>query len=247
MTIANEYSVLKSLKVYGLDRLLQPANSEFVAIVDHRYSPGQNGRKDMTGRRPDHGFLQKKLREIQYRPPSPEERGSLQRSNARKQIRGKLKELLDNNDFFEAKQAHIDYLNFWEDAPGWRKQNEKAYNAAAHKLWKQMHWRDRRVIAEIAPEIRESHRLLLRIVRKWARLGLADVIEIKNAQTRVIQYHVRRTVDILPDLLYSYDMEEYTDQPKIHSEVVTVLSETKPPKSGMDRITRTKFIQEFTR
>ena len=33
----NEYSVLKSLKVYGLNRLLQPANSEFVAIVDHRF------------------------------------------------------------------------------------------------------------------------------------------------------------------------------------------------------------------
>lgn len=128
----NEYSGIKGIRVYGLDILLDssPNFTDFVnskkEILDLVPS-GNPARLDC--------YLALRLKDYLYKPPTPEDRKHANHSKSKKRIPKKLKEVLDNNDNFELKQAVWDYLYFWDDAESGRKQKETEYNSIAHSLW----------------------------------------------------------------------------------------------------------------
>jgi hypothetical protein len=218
--------------------------TQIVNSMQRRMSLGNVRRNDRVGsdgvrKKPDHAYLRSRIAQMRYVPPTFAERGSLDHAKSRKLIRGKLKELLDQNDFFAAKQAHMDYLGFWEDAPLYRKQLEKKYNAIAHELWKRLERWDQKLLSKMASEINAPHRLLLRIARRWKKLGLAHVEEHWNANERRIYGYSNRLVQVLPALLYSYDMEQYTNQSKSTKEKADPYTVA---KYGIHREKRAEFL-----
>ena len=239
----NEYSALKGIRTYGLESLL---NAQIVWNVDPRYSGSQDGAQRIAA--PD--YLRRKIAENEYIPPTVEEHGYYDYQNTRRQIRGKLRDLFNNNDYFEAKQAHIDYLNFWPEAPRWKRQHERKYGAAANRLWKVLSRHRSMLLSNVASEHGLSHPLLVRIAREWSRLNLAEVQEIarSGATGNKLHVRVRRKIDILPGLLYAWDMERYTEPDKTPPDSVEQL--TRPErvgKSGMSAVKRTQYIEEMLR
>ena len=237
----NEYSALKSIRVYGLESLLK---TPIVLIVDPKYSGSPAG--DLKPTPPD--FLRRKIAENQYIPPTIEERGLLDNQNSRRQIRGKLRDLFNDNDYFEAKQAHVDYLNFWQDAPRWKRQHERKYGATARKLWNVLSRRESELLSNVASKHALSHPMIVRIAREWSRLNLAEVQELKRSSTPDDRLHVwvRRKIDILPDLLYSWDMERYTATVKpLPDTVEEIEKRERVGQSGMSAVKRNHFIEEM--
>ncbi|MBL8019096.1 MAG: transposase [Leptospirales bacterium] len=232
----SEFSGLKGIRVYGLQNICESLAS--LGYVRKNDSPSVSG--DAT--RPDHRYLRNKIAKIRYNPPSFRERNSLDHASTRRLIKGKLKGLLDQNDFFEARQGHLDYFSFWEDAPLYRKALEKKYNAIAHAFWSKLDRWDQKHIRRIATEIKAPHRLLLRIARKWNRLGLAKLDERWNPTERRIYGYANRLVSDLPDLLYSYEMRDWMNlKPREARRILRPLAS----KYGLNRNRRAEHIQEL--
>lgn len=223
----NEFSSLKAIRIYSLSGLGNVGESD-------RSSASRKARK------PDHGYLRRKIAALGYLPPTHYERDFLDRGNARKLIRKNLRELLDQNEFYEARQAHLDYLGFWQDAAPYRKQLERRYSVIAQELWKRLHRWDERLLVKIAQEIGAPHRLLMRMTRKWKQLGLASYTERKNPEGKVIHFWAKRSVAVLPDMLYSFDMRQYRDQ-QIKREVVR--TDQRLSKYGMNKQDRKKALE----
>jgi hypothetical protein len=243
----NEYSVLKTIRAVGLITLLSLSKRPFVGNVDDRYSGSGSG----THTRPGADYLRRKLAELRYIPPSLDERKSIDHSDSRRQVRGKLREMFDLPEHFAAKQAHLDYLTSFPGLPPYRKQNEKKYNAAAHAIWARLQRFDDRISYKIAGETGQPHRLVLRILRKWARLGLIEAREIKTDHAeRRKRILARRLVTELPDFLYSWDLEEFRNQEPAKP-TAGIRREPRQPsrtnKHGMNRKERAKYIQEMRR
>ncbi len=243
----NEYSALKSIRAVGFDTLLSLSKRPCVVNVDDRYSGPDRG----PSARPSAAYLRQKLAEFRYIPPSLDERKSIDHSDSRRQIRGNLREMLDLPEHFPAKQAHLDYLTSFPGLPSYRKQNEKKYNAAAYAVWARLQRFDDRISYRIADETGQPHRLILRILRKWARLGLIEAREVRadHAERRK-QIFARRLVAELPDFLYTWDLEEFRSQKDDDAEP-SILRERRRPrrtnKHGINRKQRAKYIEEMRR
>ncbi|MCE9597034.1 MAG: transposase [Spirochaetia bacterium] len=230
-----EYAGLKGIRVYGLQELLE-----------NTYGFGECGGKALTasgppGRKHQHAYLRVRIRELQYLPPKPSSRFGLDYSNSRKQIRGKLRDLLNQNEFFSARQAHTDYLDFWEDAEPYRKQLEKKYNAVARELWSHLERWDGKLLSRLAADIQAPHRLLLRIARRWKKLGIARVDEQWNANERRIYCYVNRLTPVLPEFLYSFDMDQYQNQSEAELESIPAIEIS---KYGIRKTEREKLFNE---
>jgi hypothetical protein len=243
----NEYSALKSIRAVGFDTLLSLSKRRIVANVDDRYSVSTSG----TRAHPGSDYLRRKLVEMRYIPPTLDERKSIDHSDSRRQIRGKLREMLDSPGYFPAKQAHLDYLTSFQGLPPYRKQNEKKYNAAAHAVWARLQRFDDRISYRIAEETGQPHRLVIRILQKWAALGLIEAREVQaDHRERRKQIFARRLVTELPDFLYSWDIEEFRNQ-DLTNAGASVTRESRTPrrtnKHGMNRQQRAKYIQEMRR
>ncbi|MCR9145554.1 MAG: hypothetical protein NXI24_25160, partial [bacterium] len=238
----NEYSALKALRLHGIDTILSLVKSVPVGNVDPKYS----GSLSETASRPQVSYLRRKLAENLYFPPELHERKGIDHSDSRRQIRGKLRYMLAGNDLFAAKQAHVDYLNTFNSLPRYRKQNEKKYNAAAHALWNRLHRFDSKLSTRLADETRVGHRLTLRIIRKWAALKLVSAEEIRATGENRIKYRVTRIEPLLPDFLYTWDREEFENQPDEHENVVVRNQRPRRRnKHGISKNERTKYIQEM--
>lgn len=232
----SEFSALKGITVYGLQNICDSLASLGYVRRNDRVSPlGEQ----LT---PDHGYLRNRITEIRYIPPTFRERNSLDHASTRRLIKGKLKELLDRNEFFEARQGHLDYLSFWEDAAPYRRQLEKGYSAIAHQLWKKLERWDQSLLSRIAVQIGAPHRLLLRIVRKWNRLGLAKLDERWNPTERRIYAYANRLVSDLPDLLYSYEMRDWMNLKRRTPDQMLRRSQS---KYGLTRQKRQAHIAEL--
>jgi hypothetical protein len=88
----------------------------------------------------------------------------------------------------------------------------------------------------------------MRIAREWSRLNIAEVEEVsaKSATDHRIHYWVRRKIDILPDILYSWDMETLRESSKQeHPAVTRVGKPERTGKAGMTISQRTQFIEEM--
>ncbi len=243
----NEYSALKSIRAVGFDTLLSLSKHPIVANVDDRYSAPAID----ADSRPGGDYLQRKLREIRYIPPFLYERKSIDHSDSRRRIRGKLREMLELPEHFQAKQAHLDYLTSFVSLPPYRKQNEKKYNAAALAIWARLKRFDDRLSYQIAEQIGQPHRLVLRILRKWAALGLIEAREIQTDHTeRRKRIFARRLVTELPAFLYSWDLEEFRNQDQGEAGAAISREPSRPlrtNKHGMNRKQRAKYIEEMRR
>jgi hypothetical protein len=81
-------------------------------------------------------------------------------------------------------------------------------------------------------------------------LNLAEVQELKRSSTPDDRLHVwvRRRIDILPDLLYSWDMERYTAEDKpLPESVEEVVKRERVGQTGMSASKRNQFIEEMMR
>ena len=234
----NEYSALKGIRTYGLESLLK---APIVWNVDPKYSGSPARGLEVT----PSDFLRRKLAANVYIPPTIAERGYQDNQNSRRQIRGKLREMLNDNDYLEAKQAHIDYLNFWDDAPRWKRQHERRYGAVARRLWELVPRWETVLLSNIARKYELSHPLLMRIAHEWARLKLAEVevIRASSASERRIQMRVRRKTEMLPDVLYAWDMGRFREFDGVGDALAS-----RPERvgaAGMTQSERTKFIEEM--
>ena len=155
--------------------------------------------------------------------------------------------MLNLPEHFAAKQAHIDYLASYPGLPPYRKQNEKKYNAAAHAVWSRLHRYDKRLSYEIAEATSQPHRLVLRILRKWARLGIIEAQELgtNHAQPRKRMF-ARRLVTELPDFLYTWDLEKFRNQKTGESKKIPRKPKRRN-KHGMNRNQRAKYLEEMRR
>ncbi len=243
----NEYSALKSIRAIGFDTILSLSKRSFVANVDDRYSDPNS--KPSTY--PEADYLRRKVTEMRYIPPTLDERKSIDHSDSRRQIRGKLREILNMPENFPAKQAHLDYLTSFPGLPPYRKQNEKKYNAAAHAIWARLQRFDDRISYRVAEETGQPHRLVLRILRKWAALGLIEAREVQTDHTeRRKVIFARRLVTELPDFLYSWDIEQFRNQgfTEAGSGISREQRKTRRTnKHGMNRKQRAKYIEEMRR
>ncbi len=236
----NEYSALKALKLHGLDSLLSLSNPTGVGNVDHRYSALPSGLPVGTGL----SIFHRKVQENLYIPPQLHDRKGLDYSDSRRQIRGNLKLMLDEPDLFAAKQAHVDYLNSFQGLPPFRKQNEKKYAAQASALWNALSRHDAKLSADVARSVRVNHRMVLRMIRLWTKLGLVEAREIRGEKDRRKQFWVSRRVSLLPALLYTWDLDGFRNQ----TEAGVPVDRTKKTRRGKHGITgkeRSKFIQEM--
>jgi len=83
-----------------------------------------------------------------------------------------------------------------------------------------------------------------RVIR-WKKLGLASVNETWNANERRIYCYVNRMVEILPDVLYSYDMDMGMNQPeRIEITEERTPADPLPSKYGIRRDERSKILKE---
>ena len=241
----NEYASIKNLKHYGL-KILGDRIARIGVCEDGEKETLPPPLRGSTGRRDS--YLKDRIGLLKYQPPTSKDRLHLDLRDSRRRIAADVKAMLDDPDFFEARQAHIDYLNFWDDAALYRKQAENKYNAVAREFWKRLHRYDERSVSRIAEQMKVPHRLLLRIVRKWARFKMVRVRETRTASTRVIQYSAHRLTQNLPAFLYSFDLKEFMNQPEKHDHVA-LIEEAQTPKSKyrMHKNQRLQYIKEMNR
>ncbi|EQA44676.1 hypothetical protein LEP1GSC050_2842 [Leptospira broomii serovar Hurstbridge str. 5399] len=200
----NEYSALKGIRVYGLEKL----NSKNLKLLRNVSS---RSRFSIKSRRTDLKPIKllKSRKELLYDLPTPEKRIHLDQSRSRKRIDKKFREILHENRFFHLKQAHIDYLDFMESGPKHRKIKERYYNSVAYMLWNNIDLNS--PIHQKSYELlgKNSQRPLLRIAKRWAKLGIAEVTQVIRKKSDPIQYFIEKHIPVLPDILYTFDRDEF--------------------------------------
>ncbi|PJZ28374.1 hypothetical protein CH378_18015, partial [Leptospira kmetyi] len=153
----------------------------------------------------DSKYLLKTIDSFKYTPPTPNGRIRRDFSNSRKRIDVKFRSLLEKNEFFELRQAHIDYLEFMSNGSCERKANERYFNSIASMLWDNIGEVSSIPLNSIELDKIQNHNAYLRIARRWAKLGVAEVKQIKRNRNDTIIFHVRKLIQDLPDVLYTYD------------------------------------------
>ncbi|MEI1280235.1 hypothetical protein V6Z05_18025 [Leptospira venezuelensis] len=202
----NEYAALKGIKVYGFDCLTSKKVAKLGNVGD-RYRFSRNScRIPLRSKN-----LLKHRKDLIYKLPSPESRIHRDKSKTRKKIDKQFKNLFEANKNYLIHQAHLDYLDFMESGPKFRKRKEKYYNSVAYMLWKG--------ISLDSPIHQKSYELagttsqapLLRITRRWAQLGIAKVTQVKNKENEAIQYYVEKLIPDLPDILYTFNRDQFLE------------------------------------
>ena len=238
----NEYSALKGLKVYGLDRLVGFDTGDITPLWG--MSVNDIG---FTSGRADHGYLQKSIAQRLYVPPTPAERVHANHSKSRKRIPKPLRELLAQNDYFDLKQAVWDYLTYWDEGPSGRKQKETLYNSYAHQLWSELSGDESKSLSDIARNSKLPYKQLYRITRIWAKLRIAEVKDIREYKYSRENYYIRKLMPILPDILYSFDRTDFESPPKEWEHIVTVYEKSKKTRTnqyGMSKEERKNQLKE---
>ncbi len=181
-----------------------------------------------------------------YVPPTPDSRSHAVHGNTRKRIPKRLKLFLDQNEYFPLKQAAEDYLNFWDDSDKHRKRHESEYNSHAHQLWKFLSHKKYQPLSSVAKACSLPHKKLIRIVRVWAKLNIAEVVEYRKSVNNQLNYHVKLKAPLLPDILYTYTLEELKDLSGEWENIDVILPEETGIKGkyGITKEQRSKLINK---
>ncbi|MFI5416224.1 MAG: hypothetical protein ACHQXJ_02610, partial [Nitrososphaerales archaeon] len=236
----DEWCALKGLNLYGLERLDALRN-------------GGDSKKPIcpkgSAEKSQKWSLKQEINKYLYTPPTPDFRGHGIYSKTRKQIPKRLKFILDRNEYFPLKQAVEDYLYFWDEDNRERRRNESEYNALAHRLFSLLTDREHRSLSSVCNAGTINKKKALRIVRVWAKLGIADVLEYRQRENADVNYHVKRLIPILPDILYTYTLDELKDLSDEweNIEIIRPERQERTGKYGMTQSERKQKIKEVKR
>ncbi len=236
----DEWCALKGLRLFGMDRLVEMRVGELC---------GDSERAICTDKSPDKTekwSLKAKINECLYNLPTPDNRVHGIFSKTRKQIPKRLKFILDRNEYYPLKQAVEDYLFYWDEENRERRQSESEYNSLAHRLFSFLADREHRSLNTVCNAGTINKKKALRVVRIWAMLGIADVVEVNKKGKGDVNYQLKRLIPILPDILYTYDKNELSELSDITKFIKQVEAPKKPrqPKYGMSKDKRKKIIKE---
>jgi len=236
----DEWCVLKGLRLYGWDRLAEMRDG---GDSKRSISPERSLEK------PEKWSIRQEIRKSLYSLPTPDLRVHGIYSKTRKQIPKRLKFILDRNEYFPLRQAVEDYLYFWDEDNRERKQNEAEYNAIAHRLFSLLTDREHRSLNSVCNAGTINKKKALRIIRIWAKLGVTDVKELRRYDNVEVNYIVKRLIPILPDILYTYTLEDLKDLSPEWENIEIIRPEKKERigKYGMTQSRRKQKIKEVKR
>ena len=239
----DEWCALKGLRLYGLERLAGLRAVEVGGESKRAICPDRLAEKGQKW------SLKQKIRQNLYTPPSPDYRCHGIYSMTRKQIPKRLKFILDRNEYFPLKQAVEDYLYFWDEDNRQRRHHESEYNALAHRLFSLLTDRELRSLHSACNAGTINKRKAYRIVRVWAKLGIAEVVEYRKRENREVSYDVKRLIPILPDILYTYTLDELQDLSDEWENIEIIRPERKERtgKYGYTKSERKQKIKEVTK
>jgi len=223
-----EYATLKSIRAYGLPRLidaLEREKREAGAVCDNHTSVIRDTNNTPVKR--NDKYLQEQIKMFLYTPPTPEQRKHLNLSVTRKQIKPEFKKMFEQNEFFYLREAHYDYLLNYDDMPKHRRAKDDKYNSVAVQLFNSLSRIEAIEIKPLSKTLSISYDELLRIVKTWSKLNVAEISETKNWNGSVT-YSAKLKIEHLPPVFYTYDRSEFENQPNIHENV----NSTKQASSG---------------
>ncbi|WP_225913652.1 hypothetical protein [Leptospira yasudae] len=204
----NEYSALKGIRVYGLERLVGKKKIDLLRNVGKGYRVSKKSCR--VDQKPI--SLLKNRQNLIYPLPTSFTRFHSDHSRSRKSFPKKFRFLFDANHLFPLKQAHIDYLDFMETGPNQRKQKEKFYNSIANSIWNQLSYEnDYQLLKNDFSESR-TQTPMTRILQRWAKLGIAEIKRIGKNKYERKQYVIKKLIPELPDVLYTFDRSEYENR-----------------------------------
>ncbi len=232
----DEWCALRGLKLYGLERLNGLRSG---GVSERAISPERQSEKH------EKWSFKAKINRCLYNLPTPDLRVHGIHSKTRKQISKRLKIILDRNEYFPLRQAVEDYLFFWDEDNRERKQNESEYNALAHRLFSLLTEREHRSLNSVCNAGTINKKKAFRIVRIWAKLGVADVKEHRRYDNVEVNYIVKKLIPILPDLLYTYTLDDLKDLSDEWENVEIIRPERKerPGKYGLTQSERKHKIR----
>ncbi|MCG6192330.1 hypothetical protein LFX25_03635 [Leptospira sp. FAT2] len=214
----NEYSALKGIRVYGLERLVGKKKLGLLRNVGKGYRISNKTRK--TAKEPIN--LLKNRQSLLYSSPTTFTRIHSDHSRSRKSINKKYRFLFDENHLFSLKQAHIDYLDFMESGPILRKQKEKFYNSIAYSIWNQLSFEtDYNLLQHDFKEL-TTHMPVFRIIQRWAKLGIADIKLVGKNKYERKQFILKKLIPELPDVLYTFDRNQYENNENVEENMEIV-------------------------
>jgi hypothetical protein len=237
----NEWSALKAIKLYGIDRLIDQREERDCVNTAQPICTRESNKKSQNW------TLYNEISKYLYNIPTLESRIHLNLSQARKQIPKRLKTCLDMNEFFELKQAVMDYQYFWEESNIHRKQKESEYNAIAHRLFLFLSEKEYRSLDTACKAGTINKKKVLRVVRTWAKYGIADVKEIRRRINSDVNYIMKRNLPVCPDILYTYTLDEIKElgEEWENIEITHPKQEERKGKYGLTQSERKQFINKI--
>ncbi|TGK23588.1 hypothetical protein EHO98_04990 [Leptospira stimsonii] len=149
---------------------------------------------------------------------------------------------------FELKQAYLDYLEFMLSGPKQRRSKERFYSSIAYMMWNNLSFNSHIPLSDIEIDQIYNQNAPLRIARRWAKLGMADVKFYKSGRNDKVNFHVKKLIPVLPDILYTFDWDNRGKAFENSEKIEVVVSEkTKGSKSkyGMTKKEREERIRKF--
>ncbi|AGS80677.1 hypothetical protein LEP1GSC052_0064, partial [Leptospira phage vb_LkmZ_Bejolso9-LE1] len=250
----NEYSALKAIRVYGLDELIRvygkskskPRSLRLQKLgnVEERYWNGSSSPIIHQNSK----FLLKTIDSLKYSLPTLNKRMRRDSSNSWTKIDTKLKSILEKNEMFELKQAYLDYLEFMLSGPKQRRSKERFYSSIAYMMWNNLSFNSHIPLSDIEIDQIYNQNAPLRIARRWAKLGIADVKFYKSGRNDKVNFHVKKLMPVLPDILYTFDFENRNKAFENSDKIQIVVKESNRggrSKYGMTKKEREERIRIF--
>lgn len=197
----DEWAALRALKLHGIAAVAATKQENLGQVVT-RYC-------FMTPRpTKSHGYLQRAITARLYKPLTPEERVHANFSKSRKDLSRESKSLLTLQENFDLPQAVYEYLYGFDDLDSHRKRAEIRYNSYARRFYSLLLKDNSVSLTQPADAWSIGTRELIRIVKIWKKLNIVDVVNVAN-KYEAFDYRITPKLKTLPDILYSYDMEQY--------------------------------------
>nr|WP_230458343.1 hypothetical protein [Leptospira weilii] len=248
----NEFSALKAIRVYGVEELLRVSSHQKVHLsskktkelgkVETKYRIKPNS----SIKHSDSKYLLKTVDSFKYIPPTPNGRIRRDFSNSRKRIDVKFRNLLEKNEFYELRQAHIDYLDFMIDGPKHRRLKEKYFNSLSYMLWNKVNHESESYVNSEEWKFLKDRKPLIRILSRWAKLGIAKVTKVKTKAFDEFELKVQKLIPILPDVLYTYDRSDFLNYKEQSKNIKVIMIPTQvgsKSKYGLTKKERDKLIR----
>jgi len=86
---------------------------------------------------------------------------------------------------------------------------------------------------------------LYRISRIWAQLGIAEVEDNRKYKHDRPTYFIKPIIPILPDILYSWDLDDFINQPDEWNNIETKHTHSKENRKNQHGFSKTERQQKL--